>query len=179
MFRLRPLISLLALSAMISMLVAACGDGSNDNPPAQRGNQISLVVHSLTRADNLYYQDENQVTYAVRNTDPDRTIAIAWMTVRNDRSDEVRLDVGPDAYRLLDEDANEYMPINPFEQRELEPNPPADEPFYLFFWGQFELQRRFGVSGAAIFDVPRDVKFEQLRWRAIEAVFVRFQGQFS
>ena len=177
MFRTRPTASLLAVAAVVVLVVTACG-GSDENPPAQRGNQISVTVHDLVRADELYYQD-HEVTYVVRHPDPDRTIAIVALTVRNDRSDEVRIDVGPDAYRLLDDDSNEYLPINPFEQRELDPNPPANQPFYQFIWGQFELERTFGVTGVALFDVPRDVKFNQLRWRAIEAVFVRFDDAFS
>ena len=177
MFRIRPVASLLAVATAVVLVVTACGGDSN-REPAQRGNQISVTVHNLFRADELYYQD-NEVTYVVRHPDPDRTIAIVELTVRNDRSDEVRIDVGPDAYRLLDEDSNEYLPINPFEQRELDPNPPANQPFYQFVWGQFELQRTFGVRGVALFDVPRDVEMDQLRWRAIEAVFVRFGDAFS
>ena len=77
---------------------------------------MSVQAHSLTLTDEVYYLADN-VSYVVRQPDPERTIAVLEITVRNDRSDEVRVDVGPDASRLVDEDSDEYRPIDPFDTR--------------------------------------------------------------
>lgn len=199
-FRPRSLISIALLGVIAAVTVGACNGGStpcrNDDPlepaPAQRGNQMSVQAHSLTLTDEIYYLADN-VAWVIRQPDPERTIAIVEITARNDRSDKVRVEVGPDAFRLLDEDSNEYAPINPFDADagfvQLAPNPPATQPYYYcnpappqkveFVWGPFDLERTFAVRGLTLFDVPRGLEYSQLRWRAIEAVFVRFQGAFD
>ena len=198
----RSLLSIALLGAIAVLTVGACNGESTgcrnddplDVPPAQRGNQMSVQAHSLTLTDEIYYLADN-VTYVVRQPDPDRTIAIVEITARNDRSDQVRVEVGPDAFRLLDEDSAEYAPIDPFDTDggfvHLAPNPPATQPYYYcspapplperveFVWGPFDLERNFGIRGLTLFDVPRGLEYSQLRWRAIEAVFVRFQGAFE
>ena len=199
-FRARPLVSIAVLGVIVATTVGACGGGSspcrNDDPlnppPAQRGNQMSVQAHSLTLTDEVYYLADN-VSYVVRQPDPERTIAVLEITARNDRSDQVRVNVGPDAFRLLDEDSDEYRPIDPFDTEggfvHLAPNVPATQPYYYcnpappqevtFIWGRFDLERTFGIRGLTMFDVPRGLEYSQLRWRAIEAVFVRFEGAFD
>jgi len=64
--------------------------------------------------------------------------------------------------------------VNPFVQRQLAPNPPQTEPYYSFIWGNFDLPNGFGITAWTVFELPDGVKPTQLRWTAVDTVFVRF-----
>ena len=168
-------------------------DGPLDPPPTQRNDQMSVEAHSLTLTDEIYYLAD-EVSYVVRQPEPERTIAVVEITARNHRNTHVREGLGPDSFRLLDEDLNQHHPIDPFDTEagfvRLAPDPPAAQPYYYcnpapprevtFMWGLFDLPgREIGARGLALFDVPRGLEYSQLRWLAVEPVFVWFDGAFD
>ena len=173
---------------------SACrDDGPLDPPPTQRGDQMSVEVHGLTLTDEIYYLAAG-VSYVVRQPDPRRTIAVVEITARNHRNTHVREGIGRDSFRLLDEESNQYPPIDPFDTGarfvSLAPHPPAAQPYYYcnpapppelrFVWTVVDLPGKgIGARGLVLFDVPLGLEYAQLRWQVVELVAVPFEGAFS
>ena len=44
----------------------------------------------------------------------------------------------------------------------------------LFLEGSFELPRGTSIDGWMVFDIPKDTKIKNLRWRAGDSITVRF-----
>jgi len=173
----RSVASYLTLAIVTILIVTACSssaDGEPNFPVSQRGNNLSVTVWASQIRDEIYYQDNDGAIYVVRPSAPDLKLAVIQTTVRNDRSNTVIMDVNEESFTVLDADGSQYDPVNPFVQRQLAPNPPQTEPYYNFIWGNFELPNGFGVTAWTIFELPDGVKPTQLRWTAVDTVFVRF-----
>ncbi len=171
---------LFTLLSVATLVVTACG---SDKPKgilgSQRGNNMSLVVYEVTLKDAVYYgetKDNVATYYRVKPSSPDMKLAVVSITIRNDKSTQIAMNVDDKSYRLLDKDGKEFLSIDPFKNRELAPNVPNNEGLYTWVWGPFDIQKEFGVTGWALFEVPKDTKATQFRWDAVETIFVRFEN---
>ena len=168
---------LFALAAVAGLVVAACS-GGEEKPslPAQRtGNTITLTVTVIMEKDIIYYQDTDFAIYALTPSDSSRKLAAIRVQAFNGKSNTVSMNVDEEGYALLDKDAKEYKSLNPFgESRRLSPNLPSGEELHQFIWGNFEIPKGNGIEAWTVFDIPKDVEPYQLRWRALETIFVPF-----
>ncbi|MBI3742862.1 MAG: hypothetical protein HY261_01050 [Chloroflexi bacterium] len=170
-----------ALAAVIAF--SACGGSSSSATPVpslkfpafQRGNNIWIQVYGVALKDAVYYSEQG-TTYVVKPKDPKNKLAVVDAQIGNDRSTTVIMNVDEKAYTLLDAAGTEHPSVNPFEQRELAATKPNSEPFYLLIWKNFNIDQGFSIRGAAIFEVPPDLKATQFHWEAVDTVFVRFTG---
>ena len=177
-YRVRPLrvFSLFALAALVSLVVAACSDGEEKpSLPSQRiGNTLTLTVLEIMERDIIYYQDMGTI-YALTPSDPSRKLAAIRVQAYNGKANVLTLNVDEEGYFLLDKDAKEYKSLNPFgESRRLEPNPPAGWASLQFIWGNFEIPKEHSIEAWTVFEIPKDVEPYQMRWRALETIFVPF-----
>jgi len=176
----RTLGPLFTLLIAVALTVTACGDDSKPKGflGVQRGNNMSLTVYEVTLKDAVYYgetKDGVATYYKVRPSDPEKKLAVASITLRNDKSTRLVMNVDDKSYRLLDKAGAEYLSVDPFKNSELSPSVPNNEGLYTWVWGQFDIQKEFGVTGWALFEVPKDLKPTQLRWDTVETIFVRFE----
>jgi hypothetical protein len=95
------------------------------------------------------------------------------------------VNIDEQAAELLDFFRGRYRPIN-VNQRVEEvgaPENPGDERSMVFLWNRtfedgsseaFELQKDYGIDGWMVFEVPRETKFRELRWRAGDSLTIVF-----
>ena len=176
---LRRGLALLSVAAAVMLTLTACGGGGEDFefPAVKRGNNLTLVVNGLEEPEEIYYQDVDFAIYALRPSNPDNKLVALNVQVFNGRSNTVIMNVGDEGYVLLDKKGDEYKSLNPFgEERRLSPAKPANAKFFQFIWGKFEIPKDNSIVAWLVFDVPKDVEPNQLRWNALETVFVPFYG---
>jgi hypothetical protein len=191
---------LLPLLMASALLLAACGSDSKSTPDlatygsfvdcqsnvagraflgTQRGNNMSVTVYGVAIKDAVYYsvaEKEGATYYKLTPSNPENKLALVQVSVRNDKSTTLVMNVDDKSYRLLDKEGTEFPSVDPFKNRQLSPNVPNNEPYAIFVWGPFDIQKEFGVTACALFEVPASVKPTQFRWDAVETVFVRFEN---
>ncbi|MEE9285887.1 MAG: hypothetical protein V3V35_09200 [Dehalococcoidia bacterium] len=166
------LVAVTAVLSLVTVLVLAACSSDADPIAFQRGNTLWVQVHDIRLKDAVFYRD-GDVIYTVRASRPGHKLAVVDATVGNNRSTTVLMDVKEDGFTLLAKDGQEYDAINPFESRELAPNPPQGEPLGVFIWGNFEIAQGYAIRAWALFEVPEDIEPSQFRWDTVETVFVR------
>ena len=174
--------SLLGLVALVVLVLAACssGDGEPKFPVAARGDALTVTVQEVRIRDIVYYQQEEAI-YSLSPSDPSRKLAVLLAHIRNDVANTVVMNVDEDGHTLRDRPImnrppEEYEPLNPFgETRRLSPDIPANEVlFQPLIWGKFEIPRGNSIQGWLLFDVPASISPYELRWKAVEPIFVSF-----
>lgn len=174
------LLKLLSVAVTGILLLSACGGDDKEKiyfptPSVRQGNTLTVVVYDLQMKNALYYQDSDGAIYTVKPTDPANKLAAVRVQVYNGKSNLVKMNVNDKGYTLLDKAGKEYEPLNPFgPTRRLEPNLPSTEELRLFIWGEFEIPKGNSIEAWTVFEIPPDVMAYQLRWNAVETVFVPF-----
>lgn len=173
--------SFAVFGVLIVLLLLATGCGGNGEefqfPAVKRGNNLTLVVNGLENHDEIYYQDMDYAIYALRPSSPDNKLVALEVQVFNGRSNTVIINVQEEGYVLIDKEGNEYKSLNPFgAERRLSPAKPAEEQWFQFIWGKFEIPKDNSIIAWVVFDVPETVEPSQMRWNALETVFVPFYG---
>ena len=168
---------LFALIAIVAVVAAACSSGKEEPllPAVRQGNSLILSVSVIEEPDILYYQDSDFGIYSIEPSAGDRKLIALKVQAFNGRTSTSIMNVDEEGYTLLDKDANAYPSLNPFgERRRLSPSPPNNEELRQFIWGVFEIPLNNAITAWAVFDVPKDVEPYQLRWNALETIFVPF-----
>lgn len=166
----------LVLVVAFSVVVGACSKKEDKPvfPAVRQGNTLTIAAKDLRIMDAVYYQ-ENDGLYTVKASDAGKKLAAVRIQVYNGRSELVKMNVDENGYTLLDKASKEYVSVNPFgERRRLEPNLPAGSELWQFIWRDFEIPKGNSIEAWTIFEIPATVQPNQIRWNAVETVFVPF-----
>lgn len=148
-------------------------------PSVRQGNALTLAVREVKETNVIYYQDEDYAIYEIRPSSNDNKLVGIFVEAHNPRATTIIMFIDEEGYILLDKDNNQYASLNPFgETRRLVPNPPNDWEPHQFIWSRspsdFEIPRGNSITAWAVFDVPKGIQPHQLRWHALETIFVPF-----
>jgi hypothetical protein len=167
---------LLAFAAALPLLlVMACL--SNVDPGASaRGNVLIVNVSNLRRVPEVAYtQDENH--YVIRSSSPDRTLAVAKVLLRNNRSAQVSLFVNEKAAYLTDRQYTRFGPVDPYKQRQKADQPsPPEKQYAPFLWGTVAVPQGYQIQGWLVFEIPHSFQVEQFEWDNADSVRVPVKG---
>jgi hypothetical protein len=123
--------------------------------------------------------------YRITPSSDDMELVLLRLKVENHTATSAIVNIDEQAAELLDFFRGRYRPIN-VNQRVEEvgaPENPGDERSMVFLWNRtfedgsseaFELQKDYGIDGWMVFEVPRETKFRELRWRAGDSLTIVF-----
>jgi hypothetical protein len=142
------------------------------------GRSLTVGVTQIRKLDAVGYHDpEKNIHYRIAPKDPERNIlAVASVTVRNDRSARVALFVDTKA-AYVDDSANQrYQVMDPFNDRSEVQEAVKDENIYLpFMWGTIDLKENTQVTGWMFFEIPKEQRVVRFGWGQGENIVVRFE----
>ena len=174
----------LAVSLMLSLGIAACGDVSPAFGQYYKGRVLHINVVNLDRAPELLYMHGTK-HYRITPTDENLELVLIRVKVENHTATRAVINIDSQAAEIRDFFRGKYFPINPNDRAEEVDAPanPADERSLVFLWNPtkedgtskaFELAQGNGIDGWMVFEAPKDTKFREFRWRAGDTLSIDF-----
>lgn len=162
---------------MIAALAVACDEQRFTNI-TQVGRGLTMNVRDLQRVDGIVYRDLDGEFYNVGPVQEGHYLATVLITIWNERSGLLSLNVATDSALLDGRDQMEALVVDPYERRvKLESEPAALSPTLPFLWGPSTLPKGFNISGWMVFEVPDEMEILELEWEQVDAL--RFPITFS
>ncbi len=175
----RPALAIIPL-AILLMALSACSATATATDWFF-GNTLAIRTKEIRLAEEVRYSDGGK-HYVVRPKDSTRTLAVAYLEVRNRQANVVIMSINKDTVRLRDTKYLDYTPIDPLQDRAEVPEAgPREDTMAPFLWGNVSLPQQCGdqpyceLKGWVIFEVPRDIKFYQLVWDTGDTIYLYFQ----
>ena len=169
----------ITIAGIVTLTLSACGATPNATDWV-RGESLMIRVKEVRLAEDVSYSFDGK-HYRVQPGQEGRTLAAASLEVRNHGSNVSYFSVSKDAIRLRDTKNLDYRAIDPFQERsELAEASSGEDTIIPFIWGEVELRAKCGeleyceLRGWVLFEVPRDIKFNQLIWDTGDSIYLRF-----
>ena len=200
----RPFLLIPPLFLLLLLVLGACSETSAAFGKYYRGKTLDLNVVTMERLPELRYRTvdaQQQVHhYRVTPSSADMELVLLRIKVENHTATSAIVNVDEQAAELLDFLRGRYRPIdvnqrveevsapeNPGSERlaacPMPERPAGGQPTICFLWNRtfedgtseaFELQKDYGIDGWMMFEVPKDTKFRELRWRAGDSLTIEF-----
>ena len=190
------------LASVISLAVIALA-GCEDVSPAigkyYTGRILHLNVFAMERVPELLYSrednEQNTTYYQLAPSEPELELVMLRIKVENHKATSAIVSIDERAAELRDFFQGKYFPIDAGERVEevalpvgseslrASRCPPQNPSDLCFLWnansgegaGQaFDLKKGFGIEGWMIFEVPKDQKIREIRWRAGDSLSIQF-----
>ena len=156
--------------ALAAMLTAACGEDQLTNVTLA-GRGLTMNVADLQVVDGLIYQDLDLGYYNVGPAQPGHHFVVAHVTIWNNRSGLLSLNIDAESGTLEGMEREKGLPVDPYERRvKLEAPPAALSPYLPFLWGPSDLPQDFNITGWMVFEVPDGAEIVQLRWEQVDSL---------
>jgi hypothetical protein len=199
LFKISRSIFLVSLISLAVIALAGCEDVSPAIGKYYTGRILHLNVFAMERVPELLYsrEDNEQDTtyYRLAPSEPELELVMLRIKVENHKATSAIVSIDERAAELRDFFQGKYFPIDAGERVEEVELPagsesdrasrcPPENPSDLcFLWnansgegaGQaFDLKKGFGIEGWMIFEVPKDQKIREIRWRAGDSLSIQF-----
>ncbi|MSQ21856.1 MAG: hypothetical protein EXR53_00900 [Dehalococcoidia bacterium] len=179
----RHLLSVAILAGLVTLLLTACGATSTATDWTF-GKSLAIRVKEIRLTEDVLYSFDGK-HYVVKPSQPDRTLAAAYVELRTREANVVYLSINKDTIRLrgVDDKKNylDYRSTDPFlERAEVAATGSREDALVPFIWGEVSLPQQCGnmpyceLKGWVLFEVPRDVKFYQLIWDTGDTIYLYF-----
>lgn len=192
------------LLVALALALGGCAETSSAFGKYYRGKILDVNVVTMERMAELRYRtvdaEQQAHHYRVTPSAEDMELVLLRVKVENHTATSAIVNVDEQAAELLDFLQGRYHPIdvngrveevsapeNPGNERLAAcpmPERPTGGPLTIcFLWNQtfeddsntaFELQKDYGIDGWLVFEVPKDTKFRELRWRAGDSLTIEF-----
>ena len=193
----RRLMLSLSLFLALSLSLAACTNVSPALGQYWKGRVLHVNLVTLERTPEFLYrlEDSDEVIhhYRIRPSAEDLELVLIRVKVENHTATSAILNIDRQAAELRDLAQGKYFPFDPLFRNggndrveEVDaPANPADERSgsEFFLWNKplpggpskaFELRKDSVLEGWMVFEVPKDTKFHQFKWRAGDTVSIPF-----
>ncbi len=199
LFKISRSIFLVSVISLAVIALAGCEDVSPAIGKYYTGRILHLNVFAMERVPELLYsrEDNEQDTtyYRLAPSEPELELVMLRIKVENHKATSAIVSIDERAAELRDFFQGKYFPIDAGERVEEVELPagsesdrasrcPPENPSDLcFLWnansgegaGQaFDLKKGFGIEGWMIFEVPKDQKIREIRWRAGDSLSIQF-----
>ena len=199
LFKISRSIFLVSVISLAVIALAGCEDVSPAIGKYYTGRILHLNVFAMERVPELLYsrEDNEQDTtyYRLAPSEPELELVMLRIKVENHKATSAIVSIDERAAELRDFFQGKYSPIDAGERVEEVELPagsesdrasrcPPENPSDLcFLWnansgegaGQaFDLKKGFGIEGWMIFEVPKDQKIREIRWRAGDSLSIQF-----
>ena len=165
-------VTMLAGTIGLTLLLATACISTTDRGEWARGNVLQINVSNVQRVPEVAYTVEGQ-HYAIRPQSPDNTLVVAKVLLRNNKSAQVSLFVNHDAAFLANRRLDRHGLIDPYVQRQVLDEPPADGARFLpLLWGVVNVPQNFQVEGWVVFEIPKDFTIYQFNWEQADTIRV-------
>ena len=159
------------LMALAAMLTAACGGEDPFTNVTLAGRGLTMNVADLQVVDGLIYQDLDLGYYSVGPAQPGHHFVVARVTIWNNRSGLLSLNIDAESGTLEGMEREKGLPVDPYERRvRLDAPPAALSPYLPFLWGPSDLPQDFNIAGWMVFEVPDGAEIVQLRWEQVDSL---------
>ena len=199
LFKINRSIFWVSVISLAIIALAGCEDVSPAIGKYYAGRTLHLNVFAMERVPELlYYREDNEQNttyYRLAPSEPELELVMLRIKVENHKATSAIVSVDERAAELRDFFQGKYFPIDAgerVEEVELPAGsgserasrcPPQNPSDLCFLWnansgegaGQaFDLQKGFGIEGWMIFEVPKDQKIREIRWRAGDTLSIQF-----
>ena len=180
----------LVLTALLIVTVLlACSGPAPGSGTVAAGDTLTIRMEELDRTNEVRYPGIDEAHYRVMPTNPDNELVMVRLTIWNSKAKNALLTLDSKAAQLRGtEAAEEYTPINVDDLKEevgkadaneskyARPQPgfPSAPPTVLFLLGSVDLPQHNQLSGWMVFEVPKGIELQELRWAAGDTVYLRF-----
>ena len=171
--------SFATILGIVAIAMSACSSTSTATD-WHIGEALTIRVKEIRLAKDVRYSFEGK-HYLIQPTQEGWTMAVALLELRSRGANVAYLSVNKDAVRLRDDEFLDYPAIDPFKERsEVDEAGPGEDTVVPFIWGDVALPQRCGepefceLKGWVLFEVPSDIKFNQLIWETADTIFLRF-----
>ena len=199
LFKISRSIFLVSVISLAVIALAGCEDVSPAIGKYYTGRILHLNVFAMERVPELLYSrednEQNTTYYQLAPSEPELELVMLRIKVENHKATSAIVSIDERAAELRDFFQGKYFPIDAGERVEEVELPagsesdrasrcPPENPSDLcFLWnansgegaGQaFDLKKGFGIEGWMIFEVPKDQKIREIRWRAGDSLSIQF-----
>ena len=162
--------NLALLTALAAILTATCGEEQLTSVTLA-GRGLTMNVGDLQVVDGLIYQATDGDYFNVGPAQPGHHFVVARVTIWNNRSGLLSLNIDEETGTLEGTDREKALPVNPYERRvKLAAPPAALSPHLPFLWGPSALPQDFNITGWMVFEVPDEAEIVQLRWEQVDSL---------
>ena len=174
------------------LLATACSEVSPALSRYYDGRILTVSVREMKTVSELRYTytdaERGQLHFLVTPSSADMELAMLRISVGNHKATSAVVNIDEQAAQLLDFANGRYFPVNVFavQQEVGPPENPADEekvPEFLLLWNgeqedgtrqAFNLLQNTSLVGWMLFEVPKDARLRELRWRAGDSLTIQF-----
>ena len=181
----------LFLTILSGLLIAAvaCTEVSPAIGRYYEGRTLMVSVLEEKRGSELRYAftnaDQVEQHYRITASSDDLELVMFKISVQNHRATSAIVNVDEQAAELTDYARGKYFPLNVINAAEKvsAPSNPSDEQSIEFLWNRtlvddtseaFDLKQGFKIDGWMLFEVPKDLRFREFRWRAGDSLTIPF-----
>ena len=160
----------------VALTVIAAGCGGSDEGIWATGQIMQMRVSDVQHVDSVSYRigDDH---YVVHPEVQGQDLVVAKVLLVNRRSAQVSLLVDSRAVDLEGSDARNYPPVDPYARGQKVDGSSADESLFTpFLWDKVEMARDFQILGWLLFEVPKDVDVDRIRWHHVDTFSVILNG---
>ena len=176
------LVAFFALAA----LVACSGDGGLLTPgQAGRGEALVVVLEDMRRVPEVRYLGRDAAHYRVAPSSDDQELLVVRLTVYNEGSTTVLMNLNEEAAELrgfgLDEKYRplDVTPTNTTNVRKVEDTHSSEGRYMPFLSGIIGtndspgLPLNHALEGWMVFEVPTGTRIREFKWEAGDSIFLR------
>ncbi len=199
LFKISRSIFLVSVISLAIIALAGCEDVSPAIGKYYTGRILHLNVFAMERVPELLYSrednEQNTTYYQLAPSEPELELVMLRIKVENHKATSAIVSIDERAAELRDFFQGKYFPIDAGERVEevelpvgseslrASRCPPQNPSDLCFLWnansgegaGQaFDLKKGFGIEGWMIFEVPKDQKIREIRWRAGDSLSIQF-----
>jgi hypothetical protein len=169
--KLRAATTLVGAMGLTLLLSTAC-ISTEDRGEWSRGNVLQINVSNVQRVPEVAYTVDGQ-HFAIRPRDPENTLVVAKVLLRNNKSAQVSLFIDHKAAFLANRRLERHGLVDPYIQRQPLDQPPEDGARFLpLLWGVVEVPQNFQIEGWVVFEIPQEFTVYQFNWEQADTIYV-------